>query len=571
MKFLSGIKQNVSAPSAFVWTSWKLMVLMMLGFFILFTCPIPYVDAWIIAADASGPDCTLAWLWEQQNEHRYPLVKALAWISYHTFGSMEPLSLLSILACAAASAGLILTAKRLRGRTEWTDAVFPFLFLNGFHIENILWKHQLFFVAAGCLATFCGTYLMRKPEEHRAFGAFWAGVALLLLPLHGLMGMAFAPFLGVGYFLHGIAVLRRNRRSAAAWFNTLVPFLTAVICILYVSIDFRIPGGHAGNFASGIALSTKFHTILECAAVGFGALGNRVPGLVGEGVFLLSVLTIAALGILYYKQKLSRFELVSFLLVLAAGWMLPFAIGVGRSAMGGAAPRYAILAAPLAAFLILIWIRIGECTKLAFSVSQLFQYSMFTFFCAFLMYHASMAIDYGKERIHEYDSFRASVQAGLPLEAAAGKHWSYWGWDEDDFTYYIKRMAKNGVKPFSEIHELGLRETEEIPLEVHHYEGDSGNTEISIPIPGGKRHIDAIRLTFELRTEEWRSNTAVYWESGSFVSPHVQRNAIKTGTGRHEKQLTIWIDSDIDRVIFVPESEGNFWLDLKKVTILTRP
>lgn len=595
MKFFQKDKYLASAgPSAFVWTFWFLMTFMMLGFLILFTCPLPYVDAWIVAADASGPECSWQWLWEQQNEHRYPLVKALAWISYHTFGSMEPLSFLSVLACSAASAGLILTARRLRGHTEWTDAVFPLLLLNGFHIENILWHHQLFFVAAGCLACACGTYLMRKPEEHRAPGAFFAGIGLLLLPLHGLMGMAFAPFLGLGYFLHGIAVLRRNRRSTAAWLNTVMPFLTAGVCILYLAVDFHIPGGHAGNFSAGISLAAKFRTILECASVGLGALGNRIPKQTGEGLFLLSVLTVFVLAVVWRKRCISRFELVSLLLVLASGWMLPFAVGCGRSAMGGAAPRYAILSAPLAAFLVLLWIRIAACVPkkdtvssqemrmnseqnsvsplffLSTELSRLIQYGFFTVFCAFLMYHVSMAMEYGKERLEQYDSFCASVRVGLPLEAVSGKHWSYWGWDEDDFTYYIKRMAANGVKPFAEIPEAGLRETEEIPLETHTFEGAYG-TEIPLRIPGGKHHIDALRLTFELHSDAWRSDTAVYWDSGSFVHPHAQRNGIKTGTGRREKQLTVWVDADIDGVIFVPESEENYKLNLKKAVILSRP
>ncbi|MDO4568819.1 MAG: hypothetical protein Q4D38_00365 [Planctomycetia bacterium] len=563
------------SPTVFVWGMLLLMTLMMLWFLRMYSCPVPYVDAWIIAVDASAENWSWSWLWEQQNEHRYPLVKGLAWICYHTYGSMQPLSVLSVLTCTATSAAFLLAARRLRGRSEWTDAVFPILFLNGFHIENILWTHQLFFVAAGCLACWCGLYLMAKPESHRWFPTLLAALALFLLPLHGVMGLVFAPFLGVGFFWHGWVVFRQNSQNRIAWLNMAVPVLTAILCLLYVLVDFHIPGGHRENLASDITLWQRGKVILDCAAIGMGALGNRIPGVLGQGLFLLTLLTLGTLLFQWRQKQLSDEEAFSLLLILAAVWSLPLAIGIGRGVMGGAAPRYTILAVPLLAFYILFWIRFGTLGNIdsphgwVFRFSRLLQVSFFTFFTAFLMYHVSMAMEYGKERQNHYHAFLADVQKALPLEAIAGRGWAYWCWNEKDFVHFLHRMKENGIAPFDQMQSVGLTEVEEIPLSQKSW---NSRVPIAIPleIPGGKRHVDAIRLTFQLDCDHWRSDTAIYWDSSSLAFPHVQKNQIKMGTNPYSGEWTVWIDAEVSRLELVPNTNAPFSFQLYKVTLCER-
>lgn len=566
---------SLFSQTVFVWGILVMMTLMMLWFLSCYSCPVPYVDAWIIAVDASAENWSWNWLWEQQNEHRYPLVKGLAWICYHIYGSMQPLSVLSVLVCSVTSAAFFLTARQLRGGTNWTDAVFPMIFLNGSHIENILWTHQLFFVAAGCLACGSGLYLMTKPELHRWPSSLFAALALLLLPLHGVMGLAFAPFLGIGFFWHGWVVFRQNPQNRIAWLNMTVPFLTALICLLYVLIDFHIPGGHQDNLALDITLWQRGKVILDCAAIGMGAMGNRMPGLIGQGLLVLAILTLGGIVFQWRKKQLSGTETLSFLLILAAMWSLPLAIGIGRGVMGGAAPRYTILAVPLIAFHILLWIRLGtvptisHARSLIYRFSQLVQMSFFTFFCAFLMYHASMAIEYGKERMNHYHALMTDIQHALPLEAIVGRGWSYWCWNEGDFARFLKQMQENGIAPFDTISSIGLSEVEEISLPQKSW---SSSIPMSIPleIPGGKRHVDAIRLTFELTSGSWRSDTAIYWDSPSVAFPNVQKNQIKMGTGPFFGELTVWIDSEVSRLELVPDANGHFSCKLHKIVLCER-
>ncbi|MDO4570496.1 MAG: hypothetical protein Q4D38_08945 [Planctomycetia bacterium] len=567
------------SPAVFVWGILLVMTLMMLGFLMLFSCPIPYVDAWIIAEHASADTWSWSWLWEQQNEHRYPIVKGLAWICYHTYGSMQPLSVMSVLTCCATSAGLILAARRLRGRTDWMDAVFPVIFLNGSHIENILWTHQLFFVAAGCLACWCGIYLMAKPESHRCLSSILAALALLLLPLHGVMGLAFAPFLGIGFFYHGWVGLKRDPKNRIALINLVVPFLAGALCMAYVSVDFHIPEGHQDNLALGVPLWQRAAVVLECAATGLGALGNRLPLPVGQSLFALAILAVGTLAVLWRKKQISSEEALSLLLIFAAVWSLPLAIGIGRSSAGGAAPRYTILAVPVVTFIILFWIRFAAVAKpsrpdgCVARFSRFVQVGFFTIFAAFLMYHVSMAIEYGKERMDRYHALLSDIDNALPQEAIAGRGWSYWCWSEPAFRHYLEQMGANGVAPFDRIRPAGLLETDEIPLSQNSW---ASRAPIAIPleIPGGKRHVDAVRLTFRLAcAADWRSDTATYWDSASVAFPNVQRNQIKMGAsspGVCDCELTIWIDAEVSRLELVPNAEGEFSLDLYKAVLCER-
>lgn len=565
------LSQLVS-PSFFVWGVLALSSLMLFALVKKYSSPIPYVDAWITAVEAAAPQIDPAWLWEQQNEHRYPIVKFLACLSYRMFGSMQTLCYLSVLLASVTSAGLILCARRLRGHTEWTDAVFPMILLHGSHFVNYLWSVQLFFVTAGCLACWCAIYLTALPETHRWSSTLGAALCLILLPLHGVMGLVFAFAFAFGFLYHGLCILRTNRRSVSAWFNVAAPCITGLLAILYVTTNLRLSTGSGSDLSFHVSLLNRFKTILECAATSLGYMGTQMPVPLGLLVFLFSVGTFAVLIWFTIQKELSKQEALSWLLILGAVWILPTAIGIGRSSAGGAAPRYGILTVPLIVSHILFWIwlsHLSSADSLKQKFSKFLQITFFTFFCAFFLYHTSVAIEFGKQRQEMTASFLSDIQAGLPYEAIAGRNWGYWCWSENSLASALEKMKSFGVKPFDSISNGKLIPSKEIPLPAQtQWEGNEPvYIQFRLPFETPRR-VKAVRLFFNLTVPQTWSDTQVLWDSDKPFQPHQSSNHIKTYMGNSEIAWTIWIDDDIDRFVLVPQTKGYFKIKLLKAEIL---
>src|SRR5262249_34261694 len=139
------------APLVFVWGVWAALVAANVALVLKYRVgSLPTVDEWRFVSQP----LTFEWLWEQYYEHRLPLAKfaGLA-VTQLTGYAFRFGNFLSIALVAAVAAGVLLTARRLRGRFSFADAFFPLALLNvgqGYNFYCFWQVNHILPAMAGC-------------------------------------------------------------------------------------------------------------------------------------------------------------------------------------------------------------------------------------------------------------------------------------------------------------------------------------------------------------------------------------------------------------------------------------
>lgn len=176
----------------FTWTVWAIATALALVATAVYGRWLPWSDDFDVVPVVTGDrPLSLAWLWEQHNEHRIPLVKLL-------FIGMGRLSgcdyrwtlAANVLLLSATAAALIITARRLRGFGSWTDAVFPAVIL---HLGQgaFVWAFHSQFLLTTVLGGLFVAIALAAPRA-----SVWRSVGMatsaMLLPLTGSSGLVVA-------------------------------------------------------------------------------------------------------------------------------------------------------------------------------------------------------------------------------------------------------------------------------------------------------------------------------------------------------------------------------------------
>src|SRR5262245_66050359 len=123
--------------SIIVWSVWVAMFAGALGFIYGYCSDLPYGEEWYCVPQMTGAKpLTLSFLWKQITDHRMPVNKLVfVLLGRWTNGELRLEMTLSVLLLAGMAALLIVTSKRLRGRTHFADAFFPIALLHWGHWE----------------------------------------------------------------------------------------------------------------------------------------------------------------------------------------------------------------------------------------------------------------------------------------------------------------------------------------------------------------------------------------------------------------------------------------------------
>ena len=176
----------------FVWGGWAAATLLALIATGVYGRWLPWSDDFDELPFICGDrPVTPAWLWEQHNEHRIPLVKLLFVCVGRLSGADYRWTLqANALFLSATAAALILAARRLRGRTHWTDVVFPAVLLHPGHM-GLVWAFHAQFVLTTVLG---GLFVAVAAAAPRQAGWRVPALATLscLMPLTGSSGLVMA-------------------------------------------------------------------------------------------------------------------------------------------------------------------------------------------------------------------------------------------------------------------------------------------------------------------------------------------------------------------------------------------
>ncbi|GEM_PF-1770061 len=311
----------------FTWTVWAAATVLALVASAVYGRWLPWSDDFNIVPVVTGAvPLSLGWLWEQHEEHRIPLVKLL-------FVSMGRLSgcdyrwtlTANVVLLSATAAALIVAARRLRGFTSWTDAVFPAVILHLGHGAMVWAFHSQFLLTTVLGGLFVAT-AVAAPR-----GGAWrsAGmvVCALLLPLTGSSGL-----------LVSAAAMCLLAAEAAGW--NAAPGTRLSLARVMAA------GGACGTCAVGIAyVATLRFTQAKTYAgpwqtlvAGLDTLSSYPAGLVNRSPLGWRVATavavvatcVMAARAMWSRDTSRRASLVILVGYVAALGLVAIAIGYGR-------------------------------------------------------------------------------------------------------------------------------------------------------------------------------------------------------------------------------------------------
>lgn len=305
---------------------------------------------------------TAAWLWEQHNEHRIPLVKLLFVGLGRLSGADYRWTLAAnALLLSTTAAAMILAARRLRGRTAWTDVLYPAVLL---HLGQgaLVWAFHTQFVLTTVLGGLFVAVAVAAPRQ-----AVWRMVALAtlacLLPLTGssglLVGAAAAALLAT-------EAIRPPRDGGppeplARGLAAVGAGLTLAVVIAYLATLTLGPAAtYAGPWRTLVA---SLDTLSSYPGSPVAAM--RTPWLVATALAIGGTIAAAAVALLRTTAPgTDRRRLIILLGYLAAIALVAVAIGYGRGTRDFTPlyGHYSTLALAVPVALGLVWTTLPQTT-----------------------------------------------------------------------------------------------------------------------------------------------------------------------------------------------------------------
>jgi hypothetical protein len=398
-----------------VWACWLLISAAALLYVGHYAENCPYADEfWMVPVLAHEQPLTLTWLWSQHNEHRIPIPRLIqVGLAKLTGTDFRAGMFFSTLLMSAASAALIVTAMRLRGRPSGTDIFFPLLLLGWGNCENLLWSFQVVFCASSVVTIGILIAISRCGVRLSSRRALAVGLGLATLPLCGAQGAVLVPPLALWLIYGEIRDARANgwRRGAH------LPRLALPVLALGLVGMFFLVGYHQAKNPPLSSPWQKVRTFLEFMGAGFGRATLMNWPYVPVFVLLLLLLVAAALAVGWRQRPADRLRIAGLALFLGSMMMLAAAVAKGRACGGpgaGSASRYGWLAAPFCC-----WIYLVVSQYASLSVSRLVQASLLG--AAVLL--ASENIQIGRvhgRALRQLDQFvREAARKDEPLEQIA--------------------------------------------------------------------------------------------------------------------------------------------------------
>ncbi len=331
-----------------MWGVWALLVLVAVAYVATYATRIPILDDLeVLRLWLPTPERSWAGFWAQHNEHRIPIPRLVQVGLLGLTGDYRSGMYFTVAVYAALSGAMILAARRLRGRTTWTDAFFPLVWISIGNSDNLLMGFQLSLAlptAFVCVVLLCAL----GARSGLSTSAAWTVAAMLVaLPLCGGPGLTQVPPLLSGAGLLGVLVLARRVAAprAAGWVLLCGAALTVAVVALYLTGFVHSPNSSRTTDPSRVAPAAA-----RVASLALGRSGEAWwPWsfvLVGAVVAGAAALLLARLR----REPAERLRAAGILCVLAASACLSVGIGYGRGgtdAASGFAVRYIGLSAPI--------------------------------------------------------------------------------------------------------------------------------------------------------------------------------------------------------------------------------
>jgi hypothetical protein len=378
---------------------------------------VPFWDDWELVPGLVGAErADLAWLWRQHNEHRYPVTGLVILAVWRFFGDLRFVMLATNLVLSALALLFVRAARAVRGRTSYTDAFFPLVFLSWGHYENMIFTAQMFFVVPVALASAVMAVAARDRWRGHAWQIVGVVACLVLLPLHGAMGIVLVLPAALWSAVAG-AERWRSRDATGRRDARLLVGGAAAACLL---VGLYFVGFHSTSYhPPSPSLVASGRVMLEVLSIAVGGAGQTVWPLSGVGVAVLLVTSVAlALATAFVRPEV-RLRALGVGLGAASFGALAAAIGHGRAGLADAAgfsDRYAVFTTPILCGAYLAFALFAHA-----DLARFVRVALFAVACALLLPNYREGKAYGFDRAARADIVVNDAKRGIPPEIIAAR------------------------------------------------------------------------------------------------------------------------------------------------------
>lgn len=337
---------------------WAVLTLGAFGFVAVIGTNAPYADEWEFVPALLGDEPAGPWLWQQHNEHRMVMPRAVYLALFKLTRDFRAGMVLQVAMLSALALFLMHLADQLRTRPHWADAFFPVSLLHIGHWENFVMGYQICFVLFAVLATGLVVVALRTTKANAFRSGVTAGVLALLLALTGGSGLVVVPPVSAWLVYVALSVWWGRAKVRAILILAL-----AVLPLVYLGVyfsEYHRPAHHPAPSSDPIAVGQVAGEVL---AVSFGIGVYQVWWVAFAGVLAVGVCTTASL-VGGWREQNERLAITGLLAVATGVTGVAVAIGVGRAGFPGGEEmglwsRYALLTWPLLAATYLVWVKLG--------------------------------------------------------------------------------------------------------------------------------------------------------------------------------------------------------------------
>jgi hypothetical protein len=418
---------------------------------------IPYSEDWALVAPLTGNEPHLgSWLWALHHDHRNPLPRLLMLVILKiTGGNFGAVVLCNIALIGAATAIFIHAARRIRGRTSFSDAFFPILLLHPGNVENMLWAWQITFVLSFVLISICLVQLAAGNGLLNPRNAAVGGICLILLPLTGAPGLLYAVPLSLWAALLGLLTLRKEtgRRMGL----TLIAFSCAAFTVVLLYFV-----GYKASELTGSSQHASFGNAawmaLQCLALSLGPASKNImlAAIAASMAAVMCGLFVTGTAALRAGKFERRARAAGLLLFLATGCLYAIALARGRGELvngeyGGWPTRYALLMAPILCAVYFAWGMYGSKRMAALA-----QYSLLGLLAAAFPLNLAHGVAWARTYLYSVAPTLKDAQAGEPAADIARRSSGLVFYEREELERLIPMLQKAKIRPFDHV---GIRQS----------------------------------------------------------------------------------------------------------------
>ncbi len=430
----------------FVWATWAVMLVGVLVYIRLFAVNVPYFDEFSMVGLVTGDEpVTLRHLWAQHNEHRIPLPRlvylGLARLTHSDFRAGMYASGLIV---GFLAAGMIVAARRLRGRTAYADAFFPLALLHFGHVDNLLASFQVAFTVAALLTCCLLWLVLRSRQPLTSWAALAGGVSLLLLPLCGAHGLPFVPPLAAWLLFWAW----RDRRASGGLGRLLVVLAMTTASLFLVVFYFRhltkVPyHPDSPSWQASLQIALQFFTM--------GAGPGVIP-LWPYSAYVVGALLVGGPLVLawrHWRHPMERVRCLGLGLFLVGMAGLAGGIGYGRAGLGaqlGFSVRYVTLSVPALCGLYFL----SEIVGTAWFARSV-QWGLFACLALLLWPNSQSGIEYGRLRQSLLAPVVKDLDRGFTADQLAQRHPVLFPIPGDFLAQRLEMLRRAGIGKFKRL------------------------------------------------------------------------------------------------------------------------